>query len=173
MTEPAAGARPGSTASGASADAEGLALEPGEAELLLAELTALGATLRDPVARARYLDLAREVESGEVGPERVGDLERVLELTLETGRARRMQGADGERVLLAVYGRTPRGAALRRTTEAANQALEAVRGQAVRGLTFAPKGPGTFRLEIATDLCRLTLEIGRRGVTLDSVGVET
>jgi len=53
---------------------EALALEPGEIELLSAELGALTATLRDPAARARYLDLAREVESGEVGPERLGDL---------------------------------------------------------------------------------------------------
>lgn len=152
---------------------ETLALEPEEIELLTAELRALAATLRDPVARDRYLDLAKEVESGEIGGERLGDLERVLELTLETGRARRMQGADGERALLGVYGRTPKGAALRRTTEAANRALEAVRGQAVRGLSFSPRGPGTFRLEIATDICQLTLEIGRRGVTLDSVGVES
>jgi hypothetical protein len=112
------------------------------------------------------------VAAGEVARERLGDLERVLELTLETGRARRMQGADGEKVLLAIFARTPRGAAVKRTTEEANRALEAVLGQVVRALTFSPQGPGTYRLEIATDLCRLTLEIGRRGVTLDSVGVE-
>lgn len=148
-----------------------LPIEEREREILLDELRALSGVLRDPEARARYADLARAAEAGEVAPDLVGDLERVLELTLETGRVRHMQGADGEQALLSLFGRTPRGEAVRRTTREANQALAALAGQTLRGLDFSPRGPGTFRLEIATDLCRLTLEINRRGVTVDSVGV--
>lgn len=163
-------AAPAAAAGGALAPA--LEIEEGEREVLLDELRALSVSLHDGAARARYTELALAVEGGEVGPELFAELERVLELTLETGRARRMHGADGEQALLRLFGRTPRGEAVKKTTQEANRALEAVRGQPVRSLSFAPQGPGTFRLEIATDLCRLTFEIGRRGVTLDSVGVE-
>jgi hypothetical protein len=156
------------------APAEGgpLPIEAEEREVLLDELRALAGALRDPAALARYADLAQAAEAGEVAPDLVGDLERVLELTLETGRVRHMQGADGEQALLRLFGRTPRGEAVRRITGEANQALAALTGQTLRALAFSPHGPGTFRLEIATDLCRLTLEINRRGVTVDSVGIE-
>jgi hypothetical protein len=156
----------------AAAAVEPLPIEAAEREVLLDELRALTGMLRDPAARARYADLAQAAEGGEVAPDLVADLERVLELTLETGRVRHMQGADGEQALLRLFSRTPRGEALRRTTREANQALSALAGQTVRGLDFSPHGPGTFRLEIATDRCRLTLEISRRGVTVDSVGIE-
>jgi hypothetical protein len=41
----------------------------------------------------------------------------------------------------------------------------------IEGITFSPRAPGAFRLEIATGTCQLTLEIDRSGVTVDSVEV--
>ena len=148
-----------------------LALDAAQSEAVLVEIEALAASL-PAESRVRYAELARAVAAFEVEEDLVPRLTEVLDLSLGTGRARRIHGAEGEQALLRLFRQTPRGLALARTVEGANRALEALAGQAIQGLTFTPRAPGAFRLEIATDTCQLTLEIDRSGVTVDSVGVE-
>lgn len=148
-----------------------LALDAAQSEAVLVEIEALSASL-PPEARARYAELARAIAAGEVEEDLLPRLTEVLDLSLGTGRARRVHGAEGEQALLRLFRQTPRGVALARTVEGANRALSALSGQVIQGLTFNPRAPGAFRLEIATDTCQVTLEIDRSGVTVDSVGVE-
>jgi hypothetical protein len=149
-----------------------LALDAAQSEVVLVEIEALSASL-PPEARARYAELAHAVMAGgRVEEELLPRLTEVLDLSLGTGRARRVHGAEGEQALLRLFRQTPRGVALARTVEGANRAVSALAGQVIQGLTFTPRAPGAFRLEIATDACQLTLEIDRSGVTVDSVGVE-
>jgi len=143
-----------------------------ERELVLEELAAVTGSLHDPAARQGYAGLALGVAEGEVAGEEVARLESLLELTLGTGRARRFHGPEGERRLLRLYQQTPRGAAIRERTDEANRALSGLAGQALQKLSFTALGPGVYRLEIATDRCQVTLETGRLGVTVDSLGVE-
>jgi len=147
-----------------------LALEAAQGEVVLREIEALAASL-PPDARDRYSQLAQAVAAGEVDASLLPRLEEVLDLSLATGRARRLHGAEGEQALLRLFRQTPRGLALARTVEGANRALSALAGQVIQGLSFSPRAPGAFRLEIATDSCQLTLEIDRSGVTVDSVEV--
>jgi hypothetical protein len=147
-------------------------IEPEERVVVLEELAALAAAVHDPAARGRWLDLAREVAEGAPDAGLLARLEHALALTLETGRVRRVQGPEAEQTLLRLYRKTPGGAAVEQLTRAANQALAGLAGQTLHGLRFAAQGPGTFRLEIATAACQVTVEVGRRGVTVDSVGVE-
>ncbi len=148
-----------------------LALDAAQSEAVLVEIEALAASLPEE-ARARYEGLARAVAEGGVEEDLLPRLTEVLDLSLGTGRARRIHGAEGEQALLRLFRQTPRGLALARTVEGANRALSALAGQVIQGLTFTPRSPGAFRLEIATDTCQVTLEIDRSGVTVDSVGVE-
>ena len=152
-----------------------LALDAEEHAALREELRALLGVLREPAARASYAGLAEALAvegTGELVLEHLPADERLLELALGSGRARRVQGPEGEQALLRLFHRTPRGAALKRAAGEANRALAGLVGQTLRSFTFSPRGPGTFQLEIATDLCQIALEIGRAGIAVDSVGIE-
>jgi hypothetical protein len=148
-----------------------LALDAAQSEVVRREIAALTASL-PPDAHARYTPLAEAVAAGEVEEGIVPRLEEILDLSLGTGRARRLHGAEGEQALLRLFRQTPRGLALARTVEGANRALSALAGQVIQGLSFTPRAPGAFRLEISTAACQVTLEIDRSGVTVDSVGIE-
>jgi hypothetical protein len=148
-----------------------LAVDAAQSEVVLREIAALTAAL-PPDARDRYAPLVAAVAAGEVDEALKTLLSEVLDLSLGTGRARRIHGAEGEQALLRLFRQTPNGLALARTVEAANRALSALTGQVIEGLSFTPRAPGAFRLEIATGTCQVTLEIDRSGVTVDSVGVE-
>jgi hypothetical protein len=151
--------------------AAALAIDEAQREPLLEELGALIGSLRDAGSRAPFEELAAAVAAGEVGEDLLHRLEGLLEMTLQTGRARRVHGAQGEQALLRLFHQTPRGAAARRATQAVNDALSTLAGQTIEGMLFTVQGPGVFRLGLSTDACRLTLEIDRHGVSVESLEV--
>jgi hypothetical protein len=140
-------------------DTGALELEPAERELLAEEAAAFRDGLKDPQARVRYAALLAGVQDGRVAEPLLPLLEGLLELGLESGRLRRRYTAEGEQALLRVFQRTPRGRAMRATVAETNRALEA-------------RGPGAYRLALRTDRGSLTLGVGRRGVTVESLEVE-
>ena len=148
-----------------------LTLDPAQREVLLEEIGALAGSLGDPLVRRPYDELAAAVADGEVGEALLGRLERVLQMTLETGRARRVHGAQHEQSLLRLFRQTPQGAAVHRATEAVNQALATLQDQTLEGMLFTVQGPGAYRLGVSTDRCRLTLEIDRHGISVESLEV--
>lgn len=155
----------------AAAAVEGLDLDTFQREVLGEEIAALLAGLPNPQARFPWEDLAAAVAEGAVPEPLLPRLESVLEMSLQTGRARKIHGADGEQALLRLFHKTPRGAAARRSTEAVNAALRALAGQTLEGLVVTSQGPGVFRLGVSTDRCKLALEIDRHGVTVESLEV--
>jgi hypothetical protein len=152
-----------------------LALDATQREVLLEELATMVVSLHDPAAREPYEDLAAAIDGGSiggtVGENLLGRLEGLLEMLLQTGRARRVHGPEAEQALLRLFHQTPRGSAARRSTQSVNAALASLEGQAIEGMLFTVQGPGVYRLGIATDHCRLTLEIDRHGVTVESLEV--
>jgi hypothetical protein len=154
------------------AQAPGLAVPAPDRELVLEEIAAVASAVHDPRARARYQELAAAVASGEVPAALAGALQQVLEMSLVTGRARRLHGAQHEAALLRLFFQTPAGQGLRRSAEAATRALAAVAGQRLEGLSVAAQAPGVFRLQLDTDRCQLTLEVSRDGVEVTGLGVE-
>ena len=153
------------------ATAAALALDATQREILLEELATMVVSLHDPAAREPYEDLAAAVDEATVGEDLLGRLEGFLEMLLQTGRARRVHGAEAEQALLRLFHQTPRGSAARRSTQSVNSALASLEGQAIEGMLFTVQGPGVYRLGISTDHCRLTLEIDRHGVTVESLEV--
>lgn len=150
---------------------EGVELDEVQCEVLGEELAALRAGLQTPQARAPWEELAAAVSEGTVPEPLLPRLESALEMSLQTGRARRIHGADGEQALLRLFHRTPRGAAARRSTQAVNEALRALAGQTIEEMLVTSQGPGVFRLGLSTDRFRLSLEIDRHGVTVESLEV--
>jgi hypothetical protein len=156
----------------AEAASAALTLDPAERELLAEEIGAVAGALHDPRARAPYEELAAAVAGGEVPPALAAPLATVLELSLSTGRARRLHGPQHEAALLRLFFRAPAGASMRRSAEAATSALAALAGQRLDALTVSAQAPGVFRLQLDTDRCQLTLEVSRDGVEVTGLGVE-
>jgi len=148
-----------------------LEVDPAQREVLLAEIEGVLATVREPGARARYEELAGAVATGSVEDPLLGSLEALTEMSLQTGRARKLHGAESEQALLRLFHRTPRGAAARQATESVNQALKGLAGQVVEDMLFTVQAPGVFRLGLSTDRVRLALQIDRHGVTVESLEV--
>lgn len=143
-------------------------LDATERELVEAEVATFAATRADPETRRRYTELAVAVASGTVPAGLVDALETLLELLLSTGRARREHGPAGEAALQRLFGRMPRGAALKAAAAEVNGALTALQGQALEKVTFAPT-PRGHSLVIATGAYELTLAIDRAGVRVERV----
>ncbi|HYO14657.1 MAG TPA: hypothetical protein VE685_15795 [Thermoanaerobaculia bacterium] len=148
-----------------------VAIDAAQQEVLLAELAALAGSVHDPVARVRCEELTAAVAEGAVEEDLLSFFESVLEMSLQTGRARRVHGPESEQALLRLFQQTPRGGAARRATEAVNKALAALAGQTIEKMLFTIQGPGVFRLGVETDGCKLTLEIDRHCVSVESLEV--
>lgn len=149
----------------------GVDVDPAQREVLLAEIEGVLATVREPGARARYEELAGAVATGNVEEPLLRSLEALTEMSLQTGRARKLHGAESEQALLRLFHRTPRGAAARQATESVNRALCELAGQVVEEMLFTVQAPGVYRLGLRTDRVRLALEIDRHGVTVESLEV--
>ncbi len=148
-----------------------LEIDASQQEVLLAEIDGVLATVREPGARARYEELAGAVATGNVEEPLLGSLEALTEMSLQTGRARKLHGAESEQALLRLFHRTPRGAAARQATESVNQALKGLAGQVIEDMLFTVQAPGVYRLGLSTDRVRLALQIDRHGVTVESLEV--
>jgi hypothetical protein len=152
--------------------AAGVTVEPAEREPLLAEIDRFdGALGSGGVVGGRYARLREAVVAGVVAGDLVGALEAVLQIALGSGSVRHFHGPGPERALLALYARTPQGAAVEEAAHAANRALETVRGQRVESLSFRPGLPGEHRLVVETERCRITFEIGPSGVAAREVAL--
>jgi hypothetical protein len=157
--------------SGAVAVAEAVAIDANQREILLEELATLVVSLRDPETRSPWEALAAAVDGGAVEEEMLGRLEQILEMTLQTGRVRRVHGAESEQALLRLFRQTPRGGASRRATEAVNRTLATLAGHTIETMLFTSQGPGVYRLGVETGGVKLTLEIDRHGITVESLEV--
>ncbi len=139
--------------------------------LLLEELDGFVANLAEENARIPYLALRRDIEAGQVSPDNIPGLENILELTLQSGRVRRLQSAVAEKRLLRLFNSTPRRAAVRQAVAETNEALASLKGQVLDTVSFAPGIPGSYRVLIDTEACRVNLEITRDGVTVKDVDI--
>jgi hypothetical protein len=140
-------------------------------EALALEAAALRDAVGDPGAQAGYDALARALADGAVADDLEPPLERLLELTLRTGRVRRLHGPHAEAAAIRLYQATPAGRALGAALAEVNAALAAVRGRPIERLAFNAKGPGVYGLALDTAGATLTLEIGPEGVAVRELSV--
>lgn len=141
-----------------------------ERELVEAELAALLPALSG-ARREGYEALAAAVADGDVPPELAVHLQSLLELALQTARARKLYRAEGEKILTGVYRRTPAGRALSRQLGDINTALKAVAGHELRSARVGMRTLGHFTVTLRTDEVTLTLAVRPDGMNVDSVEV--
>lgn len=145
-------------------------LDDDERDLVDAELTALLPALSGE-RRVSYEALADAISDGSVPADLVVHLQSLLELALQTARARTLYRAEGEKVLTGLYKRTPAGRGLTRQLGDINSALRAVAGRELRGARVGMRTLGHFTVTLRTDEATLTLAVRPDGMNVESVEV--
>jgi hypothetical protein len=146
-------------------------VEESAREALAVEAAALSDAVTDPISRASYRDLSRALVGGEVEEPLLPPLEQLLELTLRTGRVRRLHGPLAEAAAVRLYQTTPAGRAVGTALAEVNAALASLLGRELDGIAFAAKGPGVYGLTIDSSGAQLSLEIGPEGVVVRDLSV--
>jgi hypothetical protein len=149
-----------------------LCLDDFQREILEREIRAFIQGWTDGAARARYTALLQAIDRGELTAECSETLGGLLEIVLESGRARKLYGPAGENSLLSLFHQTPQGGALQQYATAVNRALKGLEGHVLTGIAFRPSGPGAWVLTLQTDRGELTVRIGRKSIQVDTLGVD-
>ena len=144
-------------------------LSDDERELLMTEVAQALDQVRTPEMRVSLGELLTAVDLGEVPEELYDPLQNLLEIGLESGRIRNIHKAPGETAARRLFGRTPRGEALKTTAAEVNEALSALRGQKLQDLGITADAPGVYSLFLETEEGTVLVRLDRTGVSLRSV----
>ena len=142
-----------------------------ERDVLLAEVGQALDQVRAPELKRSYGELLTATDAGEVPEELLEPLQALLEVGLESGRIRRVHTAHGEMAALRVYGRTPKGRAVRESCEAVNAALQALEGHSIAELGVTSTAPGVYSVSVATEKGRVQIVLDRSGAEIRSLEV--
>jgi hypothetical protein len=157
---------------GAEVEVDPLELSDTERELVGADLDALVPTL-DGARRERYAELRDAVGDGHVAAGLLPALESLLELTLQTARARARYRAEGEQTLTKLYSRTPAGRELAAHLRKVNEALTSLQGQSIESMSVRMRTVGHFTLAIQTDETTITLVSRPDTLDVESIAVSS
>lgn len=144
-------------------------LRPDELEVARAEVESVREALRAGDYRDRLDALLDALGRGEVDERDAAELDRLLTLALQSGRARALYGPGGEQAALRAFRKLPTGSEVTESTAAVNEALSALRGRPLDRLSVTAVGPGAFTLSLATDGPQLTVRLDRQGARVTSV----
>ncbi len=133
------------------------------------EVVAAFASVLPPERRAPYDELERAVAAGELAPEQLPELERVCVLALETGRARQIGKAETERLVNAVYRRTPGGTALTGEAADVNKVLAGLAGKTLQVARVTCRMPGRYQLDVVVDGIDVAISLEPEGVEVRSL----
>ena len=142
-----------------------------EREVALGEVNAVLGAARDDGYRERLAALAASIERGTLAADEAAEVERVLELGLQTGRVRALYGPGGEQAALRLFRRLPAGAGLVESARAVTAALAELGDRSLESLRIEAVGPGMYRLALVSGGAELTVRLDRSGASLASVGV--
>jgi hypothetical protein len=116
-------------------------------------------------------ELRAAVEDARVPDGLAPELASLLELALQTARARQLYRAEGERILTGLLRRTPRGKELAGQLDDVNSALRALAGQQLQGVQVRMRTLGHYTITLTTDGTSLTLAVRPDAVNVESVEV--
>jgi hypothetical protein len=141
-----------------------------ERELALSEVEAVLAAAPDGDYRER-LDVIHAVlaDGGPIDSEDAVELERLVTIALQSGRARALYGPGGEQALLRLYRRLPGGIEAKESAEAVGEALAQLRGKPLEQVSLTAVGPGSHSLTLEAGGIRLLVHLDRTGARLASV----
>lgn len=133
------------------------------------EMVAAFVDVLPPDKRSAYVELATAAETGELADEHLPALERVCMLALETGKARQLGRAETERLLSAVYRRTPGGSARNDETAEVNRVLSQLAGRTLSTARLSMRMPGRYLLDLTVDGVALQIAIEPEGLEVRSL----
>ena len=142
-----------------------------ELEVALGEVDAVLAAVPAGDYRERLERLRDELADGAVSEGAADELDRLIELALQSGRLRAIYGPGGEAAATRLYRRLPSGRDLVASASEVNDALGALAGRTLEDVSLSVHGPGAFGLSLAVDGKELTVRLDRSGVRVHSVGV--
>jgi hypothetical protein len=159
-----------------------LAVRGAELDVALGEVDAVLAAVPAGGYRERLVALREELvgdglgaESAAgpqgLGPDSIAELDRLIELALQSGRLRAIYGPGGEAAATRLYRRLPSGRELTASAREVNDALRPLSGQVLEDVALSVNGPGAFGLRLTVGGRELTVRLDRQGVRLHAVGV--
>jgi hypothetical protein len=148
-----------------------LAVRGAELEIALGEVDAVLAALPAGDYRERLVVLRDELVGEGLGPESIVELDRLVEIALQSGRLRAVYGPGGEAAATRLYRRLPSGRSLSSSAREINDALRSLSGQVLEDVALSVNGPGAFSLALTVGGRELTVRLDRQGVRLHAVGV--
>ena len=144
--------------------------ELAEAEAVaIAEVVTAFAAVLPPERRGPYDDLAEAASTGSVAAQQLPELERVCVLALETGRARQLGKAETERLVNAVYRRTPGGRALTAEASDVNKVLANLAGKSLQTARITCRMPGRYLLDLVVDGIDVSIALEPEGLEVRSL----
>jgi hypothetical protein len=170
--DPAAAAAPAAAPELDAPELDALELDEEERELVAQDIEVLLPTL-DGDRRQRYARLRDAVLAGSVPPDMTPALESLLELTLQTARARTRYRAEGEQTLTKLYSRTAGGRELAAHLRQVNKALGSLSGQTVESVAVRMRTVGHFTIAIQTSGTTITLAARPDSIDVESIAVGT
>lgn len=142
-------------------------------EILIREIGNLMIPLStDSPTYHRTARLLSSLEAGTVSDDLIPVLEQVLELFLSSRRIRDAYGPQEEQRMTGLYFLTPAGSTLQENLRHVNDSLNALKNHRLVSLSFSSPVPGVYRMELATDQCRLTFSIDWHSVSINKLSVE-
>ena len=148
-----------------------LAVRGAELEVALGEVDAVLAAVPDGAYRERLEQLREELTGEGVGPGSIAELDRLIEIALQSGRLRAVYGPGGEAAATRLYRRLPSGRELTVSAREVAEALRSLSGQQLDDVSLAVSGPGAFSLGLTVGGREITVRLDRQGVRLHAVGV--
>jgi hypothetical protein len=165
----------------ATTEASVLVVGGAELEVALGEVDAVLAALPEGEYRERLVVLRGELLGdglgagstagpAGLGPESIVELDRLIELALQSGRLRAVYGPGGEAAATRLYRKLPSGRELTASAREINDALGSLSGQVLDEIALSVNGPGAFSLALTVGGRELTVRLDRQGVRLHAVG---
>ena len=146
----------------------GFRLSEDEAVAVAETVTAFVSAL-PPGREGPYLELADSAASGEIPADQLPMLERVCALALETGKARQLGKAETERLVTAVFRRTPTGKAMAEQTADVNKMLAQFAGRTLKSARISGRMPGRYQLDLVMDGIEVAIAIEPEGLEVRSL----
>ena len=151
-------------------EAAPLRVRGAELDVALREVEAVLAAVPDGDYRERLELLRDELQRDGVGPESALELDRLVEIALQSGRLRAVYGPGGEAAATRLYRRLPSGRELAASAKEVAEVLSSLSGQVLDDVALTVNGPGAFGLALTVGGREISVRLDRQGVRLHSVG---
>ena len=155
----------------ATIESEPFVVRDGEREVALGEVEAVLAAVPVSEYRERLVVLRAELDRDGLSVQSVAELDRLIELALQSGRLRAVYGPGGEAAATRLYRRLPSGRELTASAREVADALRSLSGQVLDDVALTVNGPGAFGLSLTVGGREIALRLDRQGVRLHSVGI--